>query len=307
MKFGFSITVRGADATAPNFVRIAEAAEALRVDSLWSSAHVIIPPQGDSGYALVSGLQHPPHWRDGYWEPFAVLNLIAAHTKRVLLGTSVVVLPMHNPFELAKWVAQTDQISAGRFLFGIGVGWFKNEFEVLGQCYENRGKRTDEALALMEKLWTVDPVDFDGEFYRVEQGWFSPKPVQRPYPPIWVAAGSRPGFRRLARYGTYYHPVRVSPERLMRTREAIDKECEAIGRDPATIRYSVKLPLVFKDEPQVEGEWPTQGRVDDMVRAIESYKAIGVDHFVFDVVPESCAVLIETMQRFAEEVRPNVI
>ena len=177
---------------------------------------------------------------------------------------------------------------------------------MLGQSYENRGRRTDEALALMEKLWTVDPVDFDGEFYRVEQGWFAPKPVQRPYPPIWVAAGSRPGFRRLARYGSCYHPVRVSAQRLSRTKEAIDKECEAIGRDPATISYSVKLPLVFKDEPPSDGEWPTQGRVDDIVGAILSYREVGVEHFVFDVVPETCEVLLNTMQRFVEEVRPHI-
>ena len=122
MKYGFSLIVRGEDATPDTFVGIAERSEALDMDSLWLSAHVVLPPQVKSGYVLIPGRPHPPHWRECYWEPFTVLSFLAAHTKRITLGTSVVVLPMHNPFECAKQVAEVDRLSGGRFVFGVGVG-----------------------------------------------------------------------------------------------------------------------------------------------------------------------------------------
>ena len=187
MRYGFSLIVRGEDATPETFVKMAERAEALEMDSLWLSAHVVLPPQVKSGYVLIPGRKHPPHWRECYWEPFTVLSFLAAHTTRITLGTSVVVLPMHNPFECAKQVAEVDRLSNGRFVFGLGVGWFEEEFEVLGQDFGNRGARTDDAIELMKMLWAEDPVTYKGRFYSCEDVAFSPKPVQRPHPPIWVA------------------------------------------------------------------------------------------------------------------------
>ena len=115
---------------------------------------------------------------------------------------------MHNPFEVAKQVAEVDQLSDGRFTLGVGVGWFEEEFEVLKQDFRTRGARTDEALALMRKLWGPDPVDFQGRFYSVADAYFAPKPVQQPGPPIWVAGNSEPALRRAARYADAWHPVR---------------------------------------------------------------------------------------------------
>ena len=140
MKYGFSLVMGGRDANPDTFVTMAARAEALELDSLWLSSHVVLPPQVKSGFALVPGRMHPPHWREGYWEPFTVLSFLAAHTTRITLGTSVTVLPMHNPFEVARHVAEVDQLSNGRFIFGIGVGWFEEEFEVLGQNFRKPGR-----------------------------------------------------------------------------------------------------------------------------------------------------------------------
>jgi alkanesulfonate monooxygenase SsuD/methylene tetrahydromethanopterin reductase-like flavin-dependent oxidoreductase (luciferase family) len=148
MKFGFSLVVRGSDATPESSARMGERAEALELDSLWCSAHVIIPPQVKSGYSLVPGLKHPEHWKERYWEPFTVLNYLAAVTSRIQLGTSVVVMPMHNLFELAKQVAEVDQVSGGRLV--VGIGWFEEEFGLLGQDFHNRGARTNDGLELMK-------------------------------------------------------------------------------------------------------------------------------------------------------------
>lgn len=306
MKFGFSLVVRGADATPETFSRMAERAEALELDSLWLSAHVILPPQLKSGYLLIPGRKHAEHWKECYWEPFTVLGYLAARTTRLTLGTSVSIVPMHNPFELAKQVAEVDRLSGGRFVFGIGVGWFEDEFEVLGQAFHNRGARTDEALELMRALWAPDPVSFAGRHYRVADAYFSPKPVQRPGPPIWVAGGSDAAIRRAARYGDAWHPVRASFESLEKGRALLEREVAAAGRPPGSVSLALKMPLVFRDDPPGEDRFPTEGRVQDIVAGIERYRELGATHFVFDPVPETLASALDTMQRFADEVRPRL-
>jgi probable F420-dependent oxidoreductase len=306
MKFGFSLVVRGKDATPDTFAAIAERAEALELDSLWLSAHVILPPQVKSGYVLIPGRMHPDHWRECYWEPFTVLGYLAGITSRLTLGTSVVVLPMHNPFEVAKQVAEVDQLSGGRFVFGIGVGWFEEEFQVLGRNFRNRGRRTDEALALMQRLWSDDPVSFDGEFYSCTDASFKPKPVQRPRPPIWVAGRSRAALRRAARFGDAFHPVRPSYEYMRELRVDLDRLLEEEGRAPGSVQIAAKLPLVFQEGPGAAEDPPTIGTVPAIVDAIRRYHELGSSHFVLDVVPENRRTALDTMERFAQEVRPKL-
>jgi probable F420-dependent oxidoreductase len=306
MKFGFSLVVRGGDATPDTFVQMAERAEALELHSLWCSAHVIVPPQHKSGYTLIPGLKHPEHWKEGYWEPFTVISYLAARTSRLQLGTSVVVMPMHNPFELAKQVAEVDQLSGGRFVFGIGVGWFEEEFEVLGQDFHNRGARTNEGLELMRALWGDDPVTFKGKHYSVENACFAPKPVQIPSPPIWVAGSSKAAMRRAARYGHAWHPVRPSFEGLARSIAELGGYVEQEGRAPGSVEIAVKCPVVFQSGPAGADQPPTWGRPGDIADAIKRYRDLGASHFVFDVVPETRAVALDTMERFAQEVRPHL-
>ena len=306
MKYGFSLIVRGNEATPDTFAQIAERAEALEIDSLWCSAHVILPPQVKSGYILIPGRKHPEHWKERYWEPFTVLSYLAALTSKVTLGTSVVILPMHNPIELAKQVAEVDQLSGGRFVFGIGVGWFEEEFEVLGQDFHNRGARTNEALDLMKALWSDDPVSFDGRYYHVDKASFSPKPLQRPRPPIWVAGGSQAALKRAARYADAWHPVRPTVDYLREAKVDLDRYLGEVGRKSGSLEIAVKLPLIFQDGPPQAEQSPTQGRAADIIGAIEAYREAGASHLVFDFVPENLATALDTMERFAQEVRPGV-
>ena len=306
MKFGFSLVVRGNEATPETFAKMAERAEALALDALWCSAHVIIPPQVTSGYVMIPGLKHPEHWKEAYWEPFTVLSYLAGLTSRIQLGTSVVVMPMHNPFELAKQVAEVDQLSGGRFVFGIGVGWFEEEFKVLGQDFHNRGARTDEALDLMKVLWAQDPVSFAGKYYRVEDAFFTPKPVQQPSPPIWVAGASKAALKRAARCAQAWHPARPTVEFLGESRLALNRYLEEAGRTPESLEIAVKLPLIFQDGPPASDQPSTQGRAVDMIDAIERYREAGASQLVMDFVPESLATALDTMERFAQEVRPRL-
>lgn len=304
MKFGFSLVVRGADATPDTFRLMAEKAEALALDSLWLSAHVILPPQVDSHYNMVQGQAYPPHWRERYWEPFTVLGYLAAITERVTLGLSVLVLPMHHPIEVAKQAAEIDCLSGGRLVLGVGVGWFKEEFVALGRDFHTRGARTDEALDLMRRLWSDDPVTFEGRYHQVRDALFSPKPVQQPYPPVWIAGHSLPALRRAARRGDGWHPVRLGPDAYAEHRDRLAELLDAEGRSRADVSLSVKLPLTIQDGPAGEGQFPTQGRPGDIAEGIHRYAELGVEHLTLDYVPETCAVGLEAMERFCDEVRP---
>lgn len=306
MKYGFSLVVRGKDATPDTFAAIAERAEALELDSMWLSAHVILPPQVKSGYVLIPGRMHPEHWKECYWEPFTVMSFLAAITTRMRIGTSVLVLPQHNPFEVAKQVAEVDQLSGGRFIFGIGVGWFEEEFEVLGQNFRNRGRRTDEALELMQRLWRDEPVTYKGRYYSCENARFRPKPVQQPRPPIWVAGASEAALRRTARFADVFHPVRPSYEYLAQCRRDLDRMLAEEGRKPGDVTIAVKTPIVFRDEPPSGDEPPTIGRPQAIVDALKRYQELGSEHFVLDVMPESRQVALDTMERFAQEIRPKL-
>jgi probable F420-dependent oxidoreductase len=305
-KFGFSLVVRGNDATPDTFAAIAERAEALALDSLWLSAHVILPPQVKSGYVLIPGRSHPEHWKERYWEPFTVMSYLAGLTSKLTLGTSVLVLPQHNPFEVAKQVAEVDQLTGGRVIFGIGVGWFEEEFEVLGQDFKNRGKRTDEALELMQRLWRDEPVTFKGRYYACENARFAPKPVQQPRPPIWVAGRSKAALRRTARYADAFHPVRPSFEYMVECRRDLDRMLAEEGRKPEAVQLAAKLPIVFRNEPAGADEPPTIGTPQAIVDALKRYQELGSSHFVLDVVPEKRQVALDTMERFAQEVRPKL-
>jgi probable F420-dependent oxidoreductase len=305
MKYGFSLVVRGEDANPDTFAAIAERSEALQLDSLWLSAHVILPPQTKSGYVLIPGRKHDEHWKDNYWEPFTILGYLSAMTSKITLGTSVVVLPMHNPFELAKQVAEIDQLSRGRFVFGIGVGWFEEEFEALGQAFHNRGKRTDEALELMHKLWTEEPVTFNGRYYNVTEASFRPKPVQQPGPPIWVAGASSAALRRTARFGNAFHPVRPSYEYMGKVRGELNALLDEYGRSHDSVDISVKLPLAFQDDAS-DPDSPTIGKPQAIIDSLRRYRDLGSSHFVLDAKPETLQVTLDTMERFAQEIRPKL-
>ena len=306
MTYAFSLIMRGADANPATFQQIAQKAEALEIDGLMCSSHIVLPPQVKSGYVNVPGRKYAEHWNEGYWEPFSVCSYLAGQTRRLTLGTSIVVLPMHNPFEVAKQVAEVDNLLDGRFVFGIGVGWFEEEFEVLGQDFHNRGARTNDALQLMKALWTQEPATYEGKHYRVRDACFLPKPKRRPHPPIWVAGHGEAALKRAARFADAWHPVRPTYDFLREMLPRLRRQEEAAGRAPGSVKLAVKLPLLFQAGPPGEGQFATEGRPQDMVDAIQRYRELGAEHFLFDFVPEQLPVALDTMERFAQEVRPRL-
>lgn len=306
MKFGISLIVRGPEATAETFVALAELAEQQQWDCLWTSDHLVLPPLKTTRYPGSASGALPDAWKEAYFQPFSVLNFLAGRTRTVRLGTSVLIVPMRNPLEVAAQVAELDQLSGGRMNFGIGVGWFREEIEALGYTFADRGSRTDEALSAMQALWRDAPASFDGEHYRFEALDMGPKPKQRPHPPIYIGGNGRAALARVARYGDVWHPFRATPEQIASGYAALGEALAAADRDVTSLPVAAKIPLTFQEGPAAEGQLPSQGRPRDIVDALKRYIDAGVTEFCFDFAPETLATARDTMSRFVQEVRPQL-
>lgn len=302
MKFGCSLIVRGRHATQENLRTMAKQAEAWGFDSLWASDHIIIPPRETSSYPGSATGQFPDFWLERYFEPLAILNYLAGCTERIRLGTSVLILPLRNPIEVAKEVAGADVLSQGRLLFGVGVGWFKEEFEVLQAPFHERGRRTDEYLQICKTLWTQEPATFAGRYYRFREARFAPKPAQKPHPPILIAGHSPAALTRAARFGDGWHPFGVTVEQLQPVVPQFHAAVREAGRRLEEFEISVKIRLRFGTGP--EPQPPLHGSPEEVITTIKRYQALGIQHIILDFTPETIGNALATLERFVREVRP---
>jgi probable F420-dependent oxidoreductase len=200
MRVGIHLPHIGRKAGPEAIRRAAIQAEELGFSDAWSSEHIIIP----------KGAPYPPSAL--FYDPVLTLTWAAAYTKKVGLGTSVLVLPMRHPLPLAKELATLQCLSEGRLILGAGVGWLEAEFDALGSPFRERGRRMDEGIAMMRAVWTQDPVTFRSKYISAEiiEMTMSPPPL-RPIP-IWFGARSEAAFRRMVRIGDGWHGSQLTPE-----------------------------------------------------------------------------------------------
>lgn len=210
MKIGMSLPQLGPLASAESLVAVARRAEELGYDSLWVLERLLWPLHPQEPYPASPDGNLPEAYQIVF-DPIETLTFVAAHTSKIQLGTSVLVLGYHTPIQLARRLATLDVLSGGRALVGLGVGWSRDEFAAAGTPFERRGARADEFLEAMIALWTKDPVTYDGEFYRVPESMVGPKPVRKPHPPIYVAGFGQYTFDRAARYGQGWNPSGMPP------------------------------------------------------------------------------------------------
>ena len=296
----------GDDATPAVLSSVAEKAEAVGLDALWASDHLILPKQTVSRYPSTKDGQFPESWKKSYFQAFSVLNYLAAKTERVRLGTSVLVLSMRNPIEVATQVAEMDQLSNGRVDFGIGVGWFVEEIEALGYSFRERGARTNEALAIFKALWSEGPATFHGRFYSFDEAHVGPKPVQRPHPPIHIGGSTDAALKRLAKYGDVWHPLKPTTEQILEVKPRLDAALEAEGRTGEGFPITAKVALTFQDDPPRSGQEPVEGRPQDIIDALKRFRDVGTTEFCFDVKAETEQATLDTIERFVQEVRPKL-
>ena len=294
MKLGVTIPNNRGVEDPQQVLALGPLAEELGYDSLWVMDHLF-----NMGY-IRKRLEDKP-----YYHPLTTLSYLAATTRRVLLGTSVLVLPYHNPVDLAKYAATLDQISGGRVILGVGVGVMAEEFQALGIPIRQRGSLTNESIAIMKELWTSPHPTYSSRRWNFSDLRFSPKPLQKPHIPLWIGGSSQGAIHRAATVGDGWHPNAISPEEFSLGRKEIGELAATSGRDPGSITMSARLEVEVADGPtsvqaRVSGDDP--GRV---AAAIEAYQAAGAEHVVLALNSGDVPAVIRRMESIARDVLPR--
>ena len=309
MKFGMGISNMGPIATPENMVRLATLGEKLSFDSLWVADHLFIPYQLESVYPYNDSGKLWIQPTDNVFDPLMTLAYMAAVVDAPKLGMSVLVIPYRDPVVTAKMLVTLDVLSGGRVILGTGVGWMQEEFETLGASYHDRGSVTDEYIQVFKELCTADEPHFEGKHYRVSNAGFYPKPVQKPYPPVWVGGYSTSAIRRAARLGDGWHPGNIGPEALAKKVGTLRSFCEEFGRDPDSVEICPKVnSFGFGDV-----DWNARdavvsikGTAQQMVDVIRRYEEAGASHIVLGFRGGSIEEVEQTAERFAGEVRSRL-
>ncbi|MBI2867607.1 MAG: LLM class F420-dependent oxidoreductase [Chloroflexi bacterium] len=293
MKFG--ATLRNLSDLPPLEVREylltgAQAADELGFYSVFCSDHMVVPKGFTSSY---------PYHKEGKWsfnpdnnmfELLTVLSCISSVTKRVRLGTSVLVLPLRHPVYTAKILATLDVMSRGRLILGAGVGWFREEMEAMGSpTYEQRGAMADEYLTIFKELWTKDDANVQGRWFKVSGFSLRPRPLQKPHPPLWIGGLTDAALRRVVRFGDGWHGVGLEPDELATHIRKIRELAKQQGRDVDHFEYSMSSVVTVDLDAKGGGEARLVGREagqpvlvgnpQQIATMLKRYKAAGLTHY----------------------------
>ena len=235
MKVGVNVSV---NSNTMDIGAIAKKAEDLGFESIWMPEHPLIPVQTNSKYGGTPDGSIPASMSD-MADPFIGLAIASATTSKIMLGTSVCLVPEHNPLVQAKQIAALDFHSGGRFIFGIGTGWLREETEIMGGDFDHRWTQARESIEAMKELWTKDEAEYHGRYYDFPPVRVFPKPVQKPHPPVFLGGAAKNVFKRVVTYGDGWMPVRATPESVKAGRASLDELADAAGRDPKSIQILV--------------------------------------------------------------------
>lgn len=282
MKIGFGFIGPGLAAEPQVVSLIAETCEACGFYSLWAPEHIVLLDRYAANYPYTQdGVMPFETMEVDFLDPFLALTYAAAVTKTIRLGTGICLVPERHPVVTAKEVASLDKLSGGRFDFGVGIGWMREEFEALEVPWPKRAQRTRDYLAAMRELWTTPASEYKGEFCQFAPVRSYPKPVQKPHPPIVFGGESEPALRRVGEIGNGWWGVNVSPEDAKTHIASIRRFAEEAGRDAST--------LTLAASPQLGA--PVS--LDEVKRFADA----GIDQVIiggFGTSPEEYKQLIET-------------
>ena len=315
MDYGLNIPMRGPVATPTAIAALAQRGEQLGFSYLAVPDHIVIPNNIDSRYPYSQTGEFPGGQSGDCLEQLTAMAYVAAVTSKIRLLSSVMVVPHRTPVLTARILATIDLLSSGRLSVGIGAGWMEEEFAAIGTPpFEERGKVTDEYLRVFIELWTQDNPTFDGDYAKFSDIRFLPKPVQKPYPPLWIGGESGPAIRRTARFGDVWYPIGANPRHPLNTIELFkagaDKlaaEAEKIGRDPSEIglaywgNWYKENNTVMLDNGQ---RHLLTGSDQDIVEDAQRLRELGVKHLLFNFQRATLEESLASMERFASEVLP---
>jgi len=239
MKFGFIPINIGESARPGVLAPLAQKAEAVGVESLWTFEHTIVPLEYSSRYPYSASGKMAAEPETEFVDPLIALAFVAAHTQRVKLATGVNILSQANPLLLAKQAASIDHLSGGRLMLGLGVGWLREEFQAMGVPFERRGARADDYIAAMKKVWSGQVVEHESEFLHWHGFKSYPLPARRPHPPLIIGGDSPAALRRVARHGDGWFAVDNKPEQFTERLAELRRLTQDVGRDPAELEISL--------------------------------------------------------------------
>jgi len=265
-------------------IRFARLAEDLGFESLWVWEHVVLSVEYEPVYPYDPSGRAPFGAEATLPDPLIWLTWVAAATKRIRLGTGILILPQRNPVVLAKTLASLDRLSGGRMILGIGVGWVREEAEAIGTDFGDRGRRASESIDVMRSLWREPVSSFHGRYHRFSGVVSKPKPAQKGGVPIIVGGHSQAAARRAGRQGDGFYPLGVDLEGMGALVQVMNRAAREAGRDPAAI----EITLGGGTDPDLTARYadagigrtvvfPTTGDLDELRAQLEP--------FAHDVIP----------------------
>ena len=291
MQFGVGLPNYSRGASVQGVNEVAHAAEELGFDSLWTTDHMLVPKEHADvfGYVL---------------EAVLTLGYAAALTRRVRLGTSIIVLAQRNAIQFAKEMATLDQYSGGRVIVGVGSGWMEGEFNYLNADFHHRGRVLDESIGVLRAIWEQDEPAFHGRYYHFDGAVSNPKPVQA-HIPVWVGGNSDAALRRAAR-NDGWHSNSHNPE-VLAPKYAEVKRLSA-GRATLSTRFSTDLdpnksPLVTTSSGETRRR--LTGTPDMVRETLHEYQQEGLEYPVLFFPQTDLALMLKQMEAFAKEVMPS--
>jgi len=270
MKVGVNLVNFGAAATPDTLARWADLVEALGYHHLMTSDHVTITPDVGSRFPAP------------FYEPLTTLGWLAGITRDISIGASVIILPYRSPLEIARAFANIDQLSGGRCILGVGVGWSKQEYAALNVPFEKRGAIANEYLAAIRQMWTDEVSSFDGKFVQFTDVDSKPMPVQSPHPPIWVGGGSDAALRRAVRFGEAWHPFQATVASLRDTGiPKLRAIAEAEGKPSPSVCPRILLRITDNDLPE-DSRVAGEGSLDQIHRDLAGLQELGCTDVLLD-------------------------
>lgn len=285
MKVGAFVPLGSMNANAGFLRALGPALEERGFESVWVPEHVVLFDEYESAYPYAPDGRFPGGADTGILEPFTALTYLAAVTDTVRLGTGICLVPQRNPVYTAKQVADLDVLSGGRVEFGVGIGWLREEFEVLGMPFDHRGARTRDHIGVMQALWTEAVPAYDGEHYTLPACGFNPKPVQKPHPPVHFGGESDAALRRAATLGQGWYGFNRTPDEVPEALERLDRILAEQGRSRDD-DFTVSICPYFKG-------------ID--TAALERYAELGVDRVIVVALGFTPDDLLPTLDGLAKD------
>ena len=270
MKVGVNLINFGPGANPESLERWVRLTESLGYHLIMSSDHIGITPDVQERYPAP------------FYEPISTLAWLAGITKNIEIGTTVLIVPYRSPLEIARSFANIDQLSGGRLILGVGIGWAQQEFAALGVPFRNRGAITNEYLEAIKLLWTQDAASYEGRFVSFRDVHSAPRPKRSPHPPIWVGGPSDAALRRTVLYGDAWHPIRIRLDWFRDTGIPRLKEiAEEMGRPTPALCPRIRLRLTdspLPDDQRAAGE----GTLDQIHRDMADLEQLGCEYVLLD-------------------------